>query len=217
MPSARRAASSKPLHELEYVVVDVETTGSSGRADRVADVAAVIVRDGRIAERFATLVNPGCRIPPAITRLTGITNAMAAVAPPFEDIAADVAGALGNRVFVAHNAAFDWAFLNAEFVRLRGRPMRADRLCTVRLARRLLPHLARRNLDAVSAHYGIAISERHRAHGDAEATAGVFVRMLDELGRRGVHTWGDLRTLLEGRVRQRRTALPRWVTDFRIA
>lgn len=217
MPSARRIASSKPLHELEYVVVDVETTGRSGRGDRIADVAAVIVRGGCVAERFATLVNPGCGIPTHITRLTGITNAMVAVAPTFEEIAGDVAGALRNRVFVAHNVAFDWAFLNAEFTRLRGRPMRSDRLCTVRLAKRLLPGLTRRNLDAVSAHYGIVITDRHRAHGDAAATADVFVRMLDELGRRGVHTWGDLRTLLEGRVRRQRTALPRWVTDFRIA
>jgi DNA polymerase-3 subunit epsilon len=217
MPPTRRTASSKPLHELEYVVVDVETTGRSGRADRVADVAAVVVRGGRIAERYASLVNPGCGIPSAITRLTGITNAMASVAPRFEDIATDVAMAVRNRVFVAHNAAFDWAFLNAEFARVRTRPMRGERLCTVRLARRLLPHLPRRNLDAVTAHYGIAITDRHRAHGDADATADVFVHMLDELGGRGVHTWGELRALLDGGTRRKRTALPRWVTDFRIA
>lgn len=198
-------------------MVDVETTGRSGRGDRIADVAAVVVRDGRIAERFATLVNPCCRIPAHITRLTGITNTMAAAAPTFDAIAEEVANAVRNRVFVAHNVGFDWAFLNAEFSRLHQRPMRSDRLCTVRLARRLLPHLTRRNLDAVSAHYGIVITDRHRAHGDADATADVFVRMLDELGRRGVHTWGELRTLLEGRARRKRTALPRWVTDFRIA
>jgi DNA polymerase-3 subunit epsilon len=216
MPPARRVAASAPLHELEYVVVDVETTGRSGVADRVTDVAAVVVREGRIAERFATLVNPGQWIPPFITRLTGITNAMVATAPPFEHVAAELAAALGNRVFVAHNAAFDWTFLSAEFARAHRRRLRRERLCTVRLARRLLPHLPRRNLDAVSAYYGVEIADRHRALGDAAATADVFVRMLDELGRRGVHTWGELNTLLSGRVR-RRSALPRAVTDFRIA
>jgi DNA polymerase-3 subunit epsilon len=217
MPVARRLLASAALHELEYAVVDVETTGRSGRTDRITDVAAVIVRGGRVAERFATLVNPHCGIPSHITRLTGITNAMAAAAPPFENIAADLAGALRGRVFVAHNAGFDWGFISGELARVCGKRIRADRLCTVRLARKLIPALHRRNLDALSAHYGIAITDRHRAHGDAAATADVFVRMLDELGRRGVHTWGELRALLEGRVKRRRTALPRWVTDFRIA
>jgi DNA polymerase-3 subunit epsilon len=217
MPVARRLLASTALHELEYAVVDVETTGRSGLTDRITDVAAVIVRNGRVAERFATLVNPHCGIPAHITRLTGITNAMASAAPAFEDIAADLRTALRGRVFVAHNVAFDWRFVSGELERAQARRVRANRLCTVRLARRLLPGLHRRNLDALSAHYGIVITDRHRAHGDAAATADVFVRMLDELGRRGVHTWGDLRALLEGKVARRRTALPRWVTDFRIA
>jgi len=217
MPAPRRLAPDSALHELEYVVVDVETTGHShSRTDRVTEVAAVVIRDGRPQTPFTTLVNPGRRIPPFITRLTGITNAMVARAPSFAHVAPEVAGAMGDRVFVAHNVAFDWAFLSAEFARTDWERPGGERLCTVRLARRLLPELRRRNLDAVSAYYGVSISDRHRALGDAVATAEVFVRMLDELGRRGVHTWGELHTLLAGRTR-RRSALPRSVTDFRIA
>lgn len=218
MPPTRRVAPETPLHELEYAVVDVETTGHAHDGiDRVTEVAAVLVRQGRIAGQYATLVNPRRPIPVAVQRLTGITNAMVAGAPEFADIADDLAAELSGRVFVAHNVAFDWGFVSAEFARARGDELAGERLCTVRLARRLLSHLPRRNLDALSAHYGIANRARHRAFGDAEATAEVFARMLDQLGRDGVHTWRDLRALLAGRKRRRRSALPQPVFDFRIA
>jgi DNA polymerase-3 subunit epsilon len=220
MPSALRLTPDAALHELEYAVVDVETTGRAyGGADRVTDVAAVVVRGGQVRESFAALVNPDRWIPPVIVRLTGITNAMVAEAPPFTDVAANRAAMLHRRVFVAHNVAFDWGFVDAELVRAGGRPLRGDRLCTVRLARRLLSHLPRRNLDAVTAHYGIPIEGRHRALGDAVATAHVFARMLDELGRQGIHTWGDLEGMMRGRKKKRGrpTALPTFMTDWRIA
>jgi DNA polymerase-3 subunit epsilon len=223
MPPAtpsRLVTPDAPLHELEYAVVDVETTGhASDGIDRTIEVAAVIVRAGRVAESFSSLVNPRRPIPPAIVRLTGITNAMVSDAPPFSHIADVFASHLNGRVFVAHNALFDWAFVNAELGRTIGTTVRAERLCTVRLARRLLAHLPRRNLDAVAAHYDIRIEQRHRAFGDAAATAQVFARMLDELGRQGVHTWRELGTLLSGRrkPRVRRSALPSFMTDWRIA
>lgn len=218
MPTGVRLPSDAALHELEYAVVDVETTGRAfGGTDRVTEVAAVVVRGGQPREQFSVLVNPGRWIPPVIVRLTGITNAMVADAPPFNDVAARLAEVLHRRVFVAHNVAFDWGFVDAELVRAGGRPLRGDKLCTVRLARRLLSHLPRRNLDAVTAHYGIAIEGRHRALGDAVATAHVFARMLDELGRRGIHTWGDLDAMMRGRKKRRRTALPTFMTDWRIA
>ena len=223
MPSAPRARLvplDKPIHELEYAVVDVETTGRANEGtDRMIEVAAVIVRDGKIAESYSSLVNPGRPVPPVIARLTGITNAMVSTAPPFADIAPTFASHLRNRVFVAQNAPFDWAFVGSELWRATGETLVAERLCTVRLTRRLLPHLQRRNLDALAAHYGVPIVGRHRALGDARATAEVFVRLLDELGRQGAHTWRDLTALLSGRrrTRVRRSALPTFMTDWRIA
>ena len=217
MPMPPPVAPNAALHELEYVVVDVETTGRSyAYADRVTEVAAVVIRNGRQSDAFSSLVNPGRSIPPLITQLTGISNAMVAAAPPFDDVAATLAALIETRVFVAHNVAFDWGFVSEELFRATGRPLAGDRLCTVRLARRLLPHLPRRNLDAVTAYYNVHIEARHRALGDAVATARVFAHMLDELGRRGIHTWRELGLLLKGRVR-RRTALPRSMTDWRIA
>ncbi len=209
--------ATTPLHALEYAVVDVETTGTAAdRGDRVTEVAAVIVRDGVVTDTFASLVRPGRPIPPFIVRLTGITEAMVATAPPFAAIAPVLHTTLTGRIFVAHNAAFDWAFVRAELDRAIGEVPEVPVLCTVRLARRLLSHLPRRNLDAVTAHFGVSIDARHRALGDAAATAQVLVRLLDLLGQEGVHTWGDLETWFRRPVRPRR-AMPGPVTDFRIA
>ena len=219
MPLPIAVAPDAELHTLEYVVVDVETTGRAFVGmDRVTEVAAVAVNARGSIDAFGSLVNPGRRIPPAITRLTGITNAMVARAPEFADIAAPLSRILTGRVFVAHNAAFDWSFLTAEFERTDGRTLAGDRVCTVRLARRLLTHLPRRNLDAVADYYGVTIEDRHRAMGDARVTAAVFTRMLDELGRQGIHTWGELHRMLHRRrSRRTRTAMPHPVIDFRVA
>ncbi|MBA4070629.1 MAG: hypothetical protein C0497_02160 [Gemmatimonas sp.] len=200
-----------------FVVVDVETTGTShGRGDRVTEVAAVVVDEGAITEGFQTLVNPGRPIPWRVTALTGISDAMVADAPRFEEIADDLARVLAERTFVAHNAPFDWGFLGMEFARaglpgaLHGMP-----LCTVRLARRLLAHLPRRNLDSVALHYGVPIENRHRALGDARATALILRGLLHDLERQGVESMEALQEWMARRVyvRKRRTAMPRWADD----
>jgi len=204
--------------DCRFVVVDVETTGTShASGDRVTEVAAVVVEDGVVADAFHSLVNPGRPIPWRITMLTGISDAMVAGAPAFEGIAGDLAGVLRARTFVAHNAPFDWGFLGMEFARA-GHPdvLGGAPLCTVRLARRLLAHLPRRNLDAVALHYGVSIESRHRALGDARATAQVLLGLLRDLDRQGVDTMDALRAWLARRQPtrvKRRSALPRWVDD----
>lgn len=201
------------LHTLPFVVVDVETTGGQPwGSDRVTEVAAVYVDGDRVEVAFESLINPGRPIPWHITRLTGISDAMVREAPRFEDIAGEFAAHLVGRVFVAHNASFDFGFLDAEFSRVAPTPLGTlvtGQLCTVRLARKLLSHLPRRNLDAVSAHYGVSISDRHRASGDAVATAHVLRGLLRDASHRGVHTWDELDTLLSrGTARRKRSAWP---------
>jgi DNA polymerase-3 subunit epsilon len=203
------------LHSLPYVVVDVETTGGSpGSRDRVTEVAAVHVDGPTVTLAFSSLVNPERPIPWHITRLTGISDEMVRSAPTFRDVAGELAAHLVGRVFVAHNARFDFGFLEAEFGRVAPTPLESlvmAQLCTVRLARRLLSHLPRRNLDAVSHHYGVANTGRHRAYGDALATATVLQGLLRDASHRGVHTWGDLDVLLgvrTSRKRRRPSALP---------
>lgn len=199
-----------------FIVVDVETTGvSAWTGDRVTEVAAVLVQRGQVVDAFQSLVNPERRIPAYVTQLTGISNAMVRGAPRFEQIAGDLAAELVGRVFVAHNATFDWNFLSAEYDRLPAAPLGAianAKLCTVRLARRFLSHLPRRNLDAVAWHYGVAIEGRHRAAGDARATARVLLGLLRDAERWGVYTWEALDGLMARRTRRarRRSAMPHW-------
>ncbi|HEY0969897.1 MAG TPA: exonuclease domain-containing protein [Gemmatimonadales bacterium] len=210
---ATHAASPEPLDALSYVVVDVETTG--GRAtggDRVTEIAAVVVERGQVVERFDTLVNPGRSIPPWITSITNITWDMVRDAPRFSDVCERVTSMLDGRVFVAHNASFDWGFVSAEVERASGQRLEGRRLCTVRLARKILPQLPRRSLDHVTRHYGIEIEARHRAAGDAIATAEVLRRLLRDAADRGCTTWDQLEGLLAGGTgaarRRRRSALP---------
>ncbi|MBM4193552.1 MAG: 3'-5' exonuclease [Gemmatimonadetes bacterium] len=196
-----------PHATVDFAVVDIETTGTGAvGADRVTEVAAVRVRGSECRLLFHSLVNPGRPIPAHITRLTGIHDAMVSGAPRFADIAGALAAELAGRVFVAHNARFDWRFLDAEFRRLGAPALEgvvAGRLCTVQLARRVLRHLPRRNLDAVCHHYGIENDGRHRAAGDAQATAQVLVRLLRDADRAG---WWSLESLGRALVNPRRRA-----------
>ena len=208
VPSSSTNAVGAPedcLRNHSYVVVDVETTGARPYAgDRITEIAAVVVRNGEIAEVFETLVNPQRSIPAFITQLTNITWEMVKDAPPFAEIASDVIGVLDVKVFVAHNAAFDWRFVSAELSRTAGRSLMGRKLCTVKLARKLLPQLPRRSLDHVARYYGVDINGRHRAAGDALATAHCLLRMIDDLSDRGCESWIDLEQLLGMSAAKRR-------------
>jgi DNA polymerase III subunit epsilon len=208
---------SEPLASLSYVVVDTETTG--GRAyygDRITEIAAVVVRDGKIVEMFETLVNPERPIPYFVSQLTNITWAMVKDAPTFDRIAPDVMRVLEGNVFVAHNAMFDWRFVAAELSRTANQRLRGRRLCTVGIARKVLPQLPRRSLDHVARYYGIEITGRHRAGGDALATAKCLIKMMADLADRGCDTWEDLDALLrkppKRRKKRRPSGLPTPVT-----
>jgi DNA polymerase III subunit epsilon len=199
------------LSDMTFAVVDVETTGGRPHAGhRVTEFAAVVVRGGVVAEVYETLVNPERSIPPFISALTHITWDMVRDKPTFAEIRHDVARALEGHVFVAHNAAFDWKFVSAEMTRTGGAPLSGRRLCTVKLARRLLPHLPSRSLDGVAHHYGVSIGARHRAAGDAVATAECLVRMMGDAADRGCERWADLELLLNTKppAKRRRTAMP---------
>lgn len=208
-----QAAASPPagLREEEWVVVDVETTGGSPRqGHRVTEVAAVCVSGGEICRSYSTLVNPGRRIPSMITALTGISDEMVRDAPSFREVVADLTGVMRGRIFVAHNAAFDWNFLCSEMERAVGGTLDGRQLCTVRLARKLLPHLPSRSLDSLASYFGLAIEARHRALDDAVATAHVLLRLIDQLQEMEIRDWQEVQALLTRRAsRRRRQATPR--------
>jgi len=209
LDGAESSESGRGLAEVRFAVVDVETTGGSfARGHRVTDLAIVEVHDGAIVDEYRTLVNPGRSIPPGIVALTGITHEMVRGAPYFDHIGDEVARRLEGRVFVAHNAPFDWSFVAGELAGTAGGAPDVARLCTVRLVRRLVPELRHRNLDTVARHFGLDVAGRHRAYGDALATARVLLRLLDEAMGRGLHDMDALERFL-GRRGRRAAADPR--------
>lgn len=209
-----RVAAAHSLAALTFAVVDVETTGSSPwGGDRITEFCAVTVAGGHVVDVYETLVNPERPIPAAVTRLTRITWDMVRSAPTIRDLAPRIAAELRGRVFVAHNAAFDWRFVTSELSRLGGQVVQGERLCTVKLARAVVPQVRRRSLDALSCYFGIENRARHRAGGDALATATLLLRLLEAAGERGCETLEDLRRLTRrvpsrGKGRRRRRGMP---------
>jgi DNA polymerase-3 subunit epsilon len=190
------AQGSPLLEECAFAVVDVETTGMrSGADDRVTEIAVVVVQGGRREVVFDSLVNPGRPIPRAICAITNITDEMVRHAPTFAEVADDVLAALAGRVFVAHNARFDWGFVSAEVRRSRGLLLDGPRLCTVRLARRLVRDVRSCGLDNLSQHFGFENPARHRAAGDALVTAELLGRLLRLAREGGARTLQDVSTI----------------------
>jgi DNA polymerase III epsilon subunit family exonuclease len=178
------------LHRSEqgeaFHLIDTETTGLRALSDRVIELATVTVRDGRIVDRFETLIDPDVAIPPHITSLTGISAPMLDGAPApteaYRRWLAYLERLPGH--FVAHNVRFDWDFLRAEFARASLTWPFSKGTCTVRLARYCLPQLRKHGLESLIRHFGIRVSDRHRALADVEATAEVFVQCLALLRER---------------------------------
>jgi len=169
------------IADTEFVVCDVETTGLSPEKHRLTEIALVKIIDGRIVDRFESLVNARQFVPYEITRLTGITNDMVYSAPAIDAVLPSVKEFIGNAVFVAHNVRFDRSFIDTSFRRSGMQPLDLPNLCTARLARRIVPTLSRKSLGMLSKHFGISIRDRHRAAGDAEATAEVLLRFIHML------------------------------------
>jgi DNA polymerase-3 subunit epsilon len=170
-PSRSKAGSSlaalaAPVLQGRVACVDLETTGGTAAQHRITEVGIVLLEDGVVVDEWSSLVNPCQRIPPAIQRFTGITDEMVADAPTFDELRADVRSRLEGRLFVAHNARFDYGFLRSEFRRL-GEKFSAPVLCTVRLSRSLFAEHNRHNLDVLIERWGLQCGQRHRALGDA--------------------------------------------------
>lgn len=200
------AQGSPLLDECAFAVVDVETTGMrAGASDRITEIAVVVVHAGRREVVLDTLINPGRAIPPAVCAITNITNEMVRSAPAFAEVADQVLAALAGRVFVAHNARFDWGFVSAELRRAKAIALDGPQLCTVRLARRLVRNVRSCALDNLTQHFGFENAARHRAAGDALVTADLLDRLLRLAREEGARTLQDVSAIsLRRAVRARR-------------
>lgn len=155
------------LFDRPCAIVDLETTGGHITRDRITEIGIVLI-DGNRVERYSSLVNPGQPIPPFIENMTGISDAMVADAPQFETLAEEILQKLSGRLFIAHNARFDYGFLKNAFKRI-GIKFQTEVLCSVKLSRKLYPQHYKHSLDSLIERHGIVLAERHRALADAEA------------------------------------------------
>ncbi len=160
-----------------YAVVDIETSGGRAQVDKITEIAIYIHDGEKIVDEFSTLINPEVYIPPFITRLTGINNEMVASAPKFYEVAKKIVLMTEGHLFVAHNAPFDYRFIQEEFKRL-GYNYQRQTLCTVRMSRKIIPGMGSYSLGNLCQNLGITINNRHRAAGDALATTKLLELLL---------------------------------------
>lgn len=162
---------------LMYAILDIETTGGTADSDRIIEIA-ILLHDGtKVTEKFSSLIHPEERIPYRISMMTGITDEMVRHSPKFYEVAKQVVEMTEGRTIVAHNAAFDYQFLRNEFARLAF-PFQRKKLCTVKLAKKLIPGLDSYSLGRLCERIGIELKIQHRAEDDALATAELFEMLL---------------------------------------
>ncbi len=158
-----------------YSVIDIETTGG----DKITEISILVFDGTKVVDEFTSLVNPECNIPYYITTLTGINDSMVANAPTFYEIAKRVLAITENTIFVAHNVNFDYNIIQKEF-KILGARFQRKKLCTIRLARKIIPGFKSYSLGKLCTSLKIPISNRHRAKGDAEATVILFKMLLEK-------------------------------------
>lgn len=187
---------SSPLFEVVFCTLDLETTGGSARECEITEIGAVKHRGGEVLGTFQTLVDPGMPIPPSITVLTGITEAMVYDAPKIESVFPAFLEFLGESVIVGHNVRFDLSFLNAAGTSLGYGKLENAHVDTAALARRLIrPEVRNLKLKTLASHFRSPVAPNHRALEDARATAHVFHALLERAGTLGVTNLDDLLTL----------------------
>lgn len=193
---------NRELADTDFVVFDLETTGTKPPPSRITEIGAYRVRNGSVTDEFHSLIDPQMPIPPFITGLTGISNDMVRNAPLFADVVEQFLSFIGDSVLVAHNSGFDMRFLNYEVGRIYHDYRLANPcLCTVQLSRKLLPDIVNHKLKTVAEFYSIDLTNHHRAGADAFATAHIFIRLLAKLHENGVTELSAIRNLNNRRAK----------------
>jgi DNA polymerase-3 subunit epsilon len=166
----------KPL-----VFVDVETTGGRYTTSNILDIGIIRVENGVVVQTINQLVQPNVPIPYFITKLTGITNEMVWDQPQFQMLAPELETIFKDAIFIAHNVNFDYRFFKQEFKRI-GITFNSDRMCTVKLSRRLHPEQRGHSLDRIIERMGLTVTHRHRGYDDAEVLWKFFMDEYEKLG-----------------------------------
>lgn len=168
------------------MVLDIETTGLSKFVHKITEIAAIRVENSKVTNKFATLINPQTHIPSFITSLTGISDSMVKDAPVIDEVMPEFIKFVRDAPFVAHCATFDHGFLKHNAQRYLSHELKNEKICTMKLSRRLLPELPRYRLSYMCEHFNIKNNAAHRAMGDAEATHELFGELLRLMKKRGI-------------------------------
>ncbi len=171
----------------EYIVLDLETTGLSKHRHKITEIAAIKVRNNEVVDEFQTLVNPETHIPSFITKLTGITNEMVEHEPTIDKILPHFKEFMGGAIIVAHNATFDYGFLDHNMQVYMKENLTNPKLCTKKLANRLLPSLPSKKLGLICEHFEIVNKRAHRAMTDVLATQEVLLKFLEILEKNDIN------------------------------
>ena len=164
---------------MEYAIVDIETTGGTPATSKITEIAIIISDGKKVIDEYETLINPECRVPYNITRITGIDDAMVAGAPKFFEVAKIILKYLEGRTFVAHNVNFDYGHIKREYEDL-GFEFSAAKLCTVQMSRKVFPGLPSYSLGKLSVSLGVILTRHHRAMADTLATTEIFHMILEK-------------------------------------
>ena len=166
------------MKEVKFAIIDIETTGGGIKGNKITEICVLVVQNGEVINEYTSLVNPGTEIPLYIETLTNINDKMLVDAPKFSEIASKIQEITRDCIFVAHNVNFDYNIIKAEFESLN-LSFQRKRLCTVRLAKKLIPGLFSYSLGNLCTSINIPHDNKHRAYGDCEATVTLFKRFID--------------------------------------
>ena len=185
--------------EDEFVVFDIETTGLNSQKDRITEIGAVKIKEGKIIDKFSSFVNPGIPIPGLIVKLTGITDEMVADAPPIEQVLNEFMEFIEGSVLVAHNANFDVGFIRHN-ARILGEKLKNPYIDTLELCRKQFPDLGKYKLNIVAKHLGVELENHHRAVDDSMATAKIFLHCVELLKQRGCRAIKDIENAFDNEI-----------------
>lgn len=181
---------NKPIKELPFVILDLETTGFKPQDAGITEVAVISVVNGN-EETFETLINPGYPIPAAITKLTGITEDMVCGKPSISEILPVLSAMFENCIFVSHNVPFDWAFIDYAFRKHLKKTLTMPSLCTLHLSRKYLG-LRSNKLESVASYFKVNLENAHRAMNDTKAVKDILFGIIDHLDKHGIKHGSDL-------------------------
>lgn len=203
--------TDRNLKEATYVVFDVETTGLSNQYDQIIELAAVKVKDGEIIDKFERFSNPHEKLSETIINLTHITDDMLVDAPEIEEVLTEFKEWVGDAIFVAHNASFDMGFIDTGYERLGFGPSTNGVIDTLELSRTINTEYGKHGLNFLAKKYGVELTQHHRAIYDTEATAYIFIKMVQQMKELGVTNHKDINKKLSNEDAYKR-ARPTHVT-----